>query len=80
MSEPRIDSGMKIMSADGKVVGSVIDVTADAFKVHVRWSADYWLGNEIVDYVSDDVVQLLITKYAVGGAKLRLRRGFNTAA
>jgi hypothetical protein len=80
MSEPRIDSGMRIISADGKLVGTVADVTRDAFKVHVRWAPDYWLGNEIVDYVSDDnVVQLLITKNAVGGARLRAQRGLNTA-
>ena len=80
MTEPRIDSGMKILSAEGKCVGVVSDVMADAFKVHVRFSPDFWLGHEIVDCVAGDVVQLLITKNAVNGAKLRLVRGLNTAA
>ena len=58
MTEPRIDSGMKILSAEGKCVGVVSEVMADAFKVHVRFSPDFWLGHEIVDYVAGDVVQL----------------------
>ena len=80
MTEPRIDRGMKVLSAEGKCVGAVNDVTADAFKVHARWSPDFWLGHEIVDRVDGEVVQLLITKNAVGGAKLRLVRGLHTAA
>jgi hypothetical protein len=59
------------MSADGKQLGNVKDVRSDRFLVDVRWAPDYWLGTETIDNLSDDLVQLIITKEAVGTAKLR---------
>jgi hypothetical protein len=61
-----------VISADGKQVGVVKDVRGDRFLVDVRWAPDYWLGMETVDNASEDIVQLFVTKQAIGSAKLHL--------
>lgn len=70
-SSNAIHTGARVMSADGKTLGMVKDVREDRFLVDVHWAPDYWLGTESVDSVSDELVQLYITKSAVGSAKLR---------
>ena len=62
--------GARVMSADGKQLGLVKDVRIDRFLVDVRWAPDYWLGTESIDTASEELVQLVITKEAVGSAKL----------
>ena len=69
-STASIEAGAAVMSADGKKLGIVKDVREDRFLVDVRWAPDYWLGVEAVDNTSADLVQLLITREAVGSAKL----------
>jgi hypothetical protein len=63
-------AGAHVVSADGKQLGIVKEVRADRFLVDVRLAADYWLGNEIVDDATEELVQLLIIKEAIGSAKL----------
>ena len=70
-SSTTIRIGVPVMSADGKRLGVVKDVRDDRFLVDVRWAPDYWLGTETVDNASEELVQLIITKEAVGPAKLR---------
>ena len=65
-----IEAGAHVMTADGKQIGTVKDVRDDRFKVDVRWAPDYWLGTETVESAAGDSVQLLITKEAIGSAKL----------
>jgi hypothetical protein len=64
--------GARVVSADGKQLGVVKDAREDRFLVDVRWAPDYWLGVETVDNASEDIVQLFVTKQAVGSAKLHL--------
>ena len=66
-----VTPGAHVMSADGKRLGIVKDARADRFLVDVKWAPDYWLGNETIDNSSEEQVQLLITKEAIGTAKLR---------
>jgi hypothetical protein len=63
-------AGARVMSADGKQVGMVKEIRADRFLVDVRFAPDYWLGTETVGNVEEDLVQLIITKGAIGAAKL----------
>lgn len=62
--------GAPVMSADGKQLGHVKEARIDRFLVDVRMAPDYWLGTETIDDVSEELVQLVITKEAVGAAKL----------
>jgi hypothetical protein len=62
--------GAPVTSADGKRLGVVKETRADRFLVDVRWAPDYWLGNEIIDNSSEELVQLLITREGIGPAKL----------
>ena len=64
--------GARVISADGKQLGTVKDFREDRFLVDVRWAPDYWLGVESVDNASDDIVQLSVTKQEIGSAKLHL--------
>jgi hypothetical protein len=62
--------GAQVMSDDGKRVGLVKDVKVDRFLVDARLAPDYWLGSEVIESVSEGIVQLCITKEAVSSAKL----------
>ena len=64
-------SGARVMSADGKELGVIKEARADRFLVDVRWAPDYWLGTETVDNSTQEMVQLILTKDALGPAKLR---------
>ena len=70
VSEVSVLVGSKVISADGKELGTVKDSRFDRFRVDVRWGPDFWLGTETVDSASEDIVQLFITKNALGAAKL----------
>jgi hypothetical protein len=65
-----VKPGARVVTADAKQIGRVKVVREDEFLVEVRFAADYWLGIETVDEAAEDEVQLLITKSAVGSAKL----------
>jgi len=65
-----LELGAKVVSADGKVLGTVTEIGSDRFKVERRLFPGYWLGNEYVDDVSGGIVQLIVTKEALGAAKL----------
>ena len=67
-----LHTGARVMSSDSKQLGLVKEVRGDQFRVDVRWAPDYWIGNESVDDVSEDTVQLLVTKGDIGSAKLHL--------
>jgi hypothetical protein len=66
-----VSVGADVMSADGKRLGIVKEALQDRFLVDVRWAPDYWLGSETIDSADSEIVQLIITKDAVGPAKLR---------
>jgi hypothetical protein len=70
-SSTGVSVGARVLSADGKQLGTVKDVRVDRFYVDARWAPDYWLGSETIDETTDELVQLVITKEAVGSAKLR---------
>ncbi len=78
MRDIKIESGLPVMSADGKLLGSVKEVKGDTFKVDARWGFNYWLGQEVVEHTTEGIVQLAVTKQAVGSAKLR--EGMHSAA
>lgn len=65
-----VQVGARVVSADGKQLGVVKDAMEDRFKVDVRWAPDYWLGTEIVDEASPQVIHLMISKQEIGSAKL----------
>ena len=66
-----LQPGAAVMSADGKRLGVVKEAHMDRFLVDVRFAPDYWLGTETVDTSDSEIVQLILTKDAVGPAKLR---------
>jgi hypothetical protein len=68
---PEVQTGARVMSADGKQVGVVKEVRQDRFLVDVRRAPDYCLGMETLENASKDIVQLCVTKQAIGPAKLR---------
>ena len=70
VTSSELELGCKVVSADGKVLGTVTEIASDRFKVE-RWLFhDYWLANEYVDDVWGGIVQLILTKEALGAAKL----------
>ena len=69
-STDSIQAGDKVMTADGKELGTVKEVEGDRFKVERRFFKDYWLAKEFVDHVSGGIVQLILTKEAIGAAKV----------
>jgi hypothetical protein len=70
MTSSELELGAKVVSADGKVLGTVAEIGIDRFKVERRLFPDYWLGNVNVDDVYGGIVQLIVTKEALGAAKL----------
>ena len=78
MRDIRIQAGLPVMSADGKLLGKVKEVRGDTFKVDARWALNYWLGNEVVEHTIKGVVQLAVTKQAIGSVKLH--EGMHSAA
>jgi hypothetical protein len=78
MRDIRVEVGMPVMSADGKLIGTVKEVKGDAFKVGASWAFNYWLGQEVVEKTENGFVQLAVTKQAVGSAKLH--EGMHPAA
>jgi hypothetical protein len=65
-----LEIGAKIMSADGKELGTVKEVGADRFKVGRKLLPDYWLANEYVDHAGNGIVQMILTKEGLHAAKL----------
>ena len=78
MRDIKIQPGLPVMSSDSKLLGRVKEVRGDTFKVDARWAFNYWLGNEVVENTAKGLVQLVVTKQAVGTAKLR--EGMHPAA
>ncbi|HEX5368654.1 MAG TPA: DUF2171 domain-containing protein [Dehalococcoidia bacterium] len=70
MRDIRIELGMPVMSADGKTLGRVKEVRGDSFKVDAHWAFNYWLGHEVVEHTASGIVQLVVTRQAIGSAKL----------
>ena len=66
-----LQPGAAVLSSDGKPLGTVKEAHYDRFLVNARWAPDYWLGTETIDSSSDNQVQLILTKNAIGAAKLR---------
>lgn len=65
--------GARVMTADGKQLGTVKEVRADRFLVDVRWAPDYWLSTDVIGDGSQEVLQLTVTKSEIGSAKLHGR-------
>ena len=78
MRDVKVELGMPVISADGKVLGKVKEVRGDTFKVDARWALNYWLGQEVVEDTTKGLVHLVVTKQAVGSAKLH--EGMHSAA
>jgi hypothetical protein len=66
-----VNVGVRVVSADGKQLGSIKEAREDRFLIDVKWAPDYWLGTETIDNASEDLVQLILTREAIGPAKLR---------
>jgi hypothetical protein len=62
--------GARVMSADGKQLGVVKEARADRFHVDVRWAPDYWLGTELIENSSEEILQVTVRKEDLGTAKL----------
>jgi hypothetical protein len=71
-SIPNPSVGAKVVSADGKELGTVKEIKDGCFKVDVRMAPDYWLGTEIIDNTDEELVQLAITTDGLGEAKVRM--------
>jgi hypothetical protein len=65
-----LEIGAKVVTADGKQIGTVREIGDDRFRVERRLFPDYWLANEYVDDVTGGIVQLIVTKEGLGAAKL----------
>jgi hypothetical protein len=63
---------MRVLTADGKVLGLVKEARIDRFLVDVRWAPDYWLDMEAIEHATGDSVQLVVTKADIGTVKLHL--------
>ncbi len=70
VTSSQLELGAKVMTADGKQIGSVKEIGGDRFRVDRRLFPDYWLGNEYVDDVSGGIVQLIVTKEGLRAAKI----------
>jgi hypothetical protein len=66
-----VKPGARVVTADAKQIGRVKVILEDEFLVDARLAPDYWLGIETVGEVAEDEVQLLITRSAVGAAKMQ---------
>ena len=60
-----IEVGAEVVTADGKVLGTVKQVQASAFQLDVPRRADYWLETAIVKSASSVRVELLISEAEV---------------
>ncbi len=70
VTSSELELGAKVVSADGKVLGTVTDIASDRFKVQRPLLPDYWLGNEYVDYVYGGSVQIIVNREALNAAKV----------
>jgi hypothetical protein len=70
VTSSELELGARVVSADGKILGTVAEIGSDRFKVERRLLPGYWLCNEYVDGVSGGVVQLIVTKMGLGAAKI----------
>lgn len=70
VTSSELEIGAKVVTADGKQIGTVREIGGDSFKVERRLLPDYWLGNEYVDDVAGGIVQMIVTKEGLGAAKL----------
>ena len=68
--EVAIQVGAKVLSADGKQLGRVKEADKHRFRVDARWAPDYWLGMDMVAEATEERLELLITKGALGAEKL----------
>lgn len=66
----RLELGATVMSGDGKRLGTVKEVAGDRFKLERRLLPDYWLAMEYVDYASDGLVQMVLTREVIGAARV----------
>jgi hypothetical protein len=65
-----LETGSQVVSADGKQLGLVKEVTADRFRVERRLLPDFWLAMEYVDNAAGGIVQMILTKAGMGAAKV----------
>jgi hypothetical protein len=70
VTSEQIELGDKVITADGKEIGTVREIASDSFKVERKIFKDYWLANEYVDDVTGGIVQLIVTKEGLAAAKL----------
>lgn len=65
-----LEIGDRVVTADGKQIGTVKEIGHDRFKVERRLFPDYWLANEYVDGVAGGIVQMIVTREGLGAAKI----------
>lgn len=65
-----LQTGARVVTADGKQLGKVKDIREDQFKIDARFAPDYWLRVDTIEEIEADVVQLGIDKTDLGAAKV----------
>src|SRR5437773_137282 len=62
--------GAKVMTADGKELGTVKEISGRCFKVDAPMQPDYWLASDCIRGSSGSGVQLTFNKDRLGDAKM----------
>ena len=62
--------GTRVMTADGKDLGTVKEVSGACFKVDVPMRPDYWLASDCIASSSGGQVRLSVTKDHLDTAKV----------
>jgi hypothetical protein len=62
--------GAQVLTADGKELGRVKEVSGTCFKVDVSLRPDYWLASSYVSSATSSEVRLTVTKDNLDTAKV----------
>jgi hypothetical protein len=65
-----INVGTPVMTADGKELGKVKEVSGTCFKVDAPMQPDYWLGSDLASTMTGGIIHLTIDKEMLGEAKM----------
>jgi hypothetical protein len=65
-----INVGTPVVTADGKELGKVKEVSGSCFKVDAPMRPDYWLGSDLASNMSGGIIHLTISEEMLDEAKM----------
>jgi len=68
MAQPSI--GKQVMTADGKELGKVKEISGGCFKIDAPLAPDYWLSTDTVSDATTSVLRLSLTRDGLDNAKI----------